>query len=938
MTAKIRAMLKNNKYVFISGGAALFIILLVYFCYEIIPFGDGIIYRMDLYHQYGPLFTELYDRIVEGKSLIYSWNSGLGGSFLGNFYNYLSSPISFIIIFFGRNNTFEAVAAMIAIKAVFSAMSMSYYLKTSQKSNGFAISAFGIMYAFCGYFIAYYWNVMWIDAMYLLPFIALGIERIIDTGKCKTYIFALALAIFSNYYIGYMLCIFSCIYFIYYYFCSLSKIKSRKSLLKDNKGFRKKFSNSFILKSGVRFAFSSLAIGMILLFMLIPLAFILNSSSATAGTAPNEYKSYFSIFDFLANHLAALEPTIRSSGNDVLPNIYCGMLTVLLIPLYLFSKRISSTEKIASVVLLVVMYFSFNINFLNFFWHGFHFPNDLPYRQSFIYSFLLLILAFKALKNIDEYSKKQILAVGISIIAFIVAAQKLGSKNVDDITVFTSIAFTVLFTIVLGLVVSKKAQMYALSVMLICSVASEAIIANTDHYVANQTKESFVSGYDEFKSLQEEVSNGDTTLFYREELSDLKARMDPCWYNYNGVSTFSSMAYEKLSNLQKYIGLYGNKINSYTYNPQTPVYNAMFSLKYIYDKSDLVSASEYYSVKAENDKFTAYENNYPLNIAYPVSDGVIDWDASTCNNPVEAQEEYFKFATGVEGVYNRITDYEIVYGNILTIDKTSIENETFALNKISSEYGGSITIDITAKDSSNIYIYVYSRNLDTVSVFSPEITTSMTVNDGYILDLGPHTPGDVISVELPLKEEVSSASVDFAAFTVDYDKFTEGYEKLRNGQLEYTEFDETVIKGKFTAEENEVLYTSIPYDESWKVYIDGSKVSKDDIIAISDALIGVKNITPGEHVITFIYEAQGLRECIIISALFIIILLIFYVLITNRWLFFKNKKRNLWQRVRIEEKKKLCGKTVEEIIVFEKDTDNLSNDGQKNDISSENEE
>lgn len=916
MTEKLKSTLKDNKYIFISGGVALFIILLVYFCYEIIPFGEKIIYRMDLYHQYGPLFSELYDRLTSSESLIYSWNSGLGSTFLGNFYNYLSSPISFIILIFGHENTFEAVAAMIAIKAVLSSMAMSYYLKKSQKANGFAIVAFGIMYAFCGYFVAYYWNVMWIDAMYILPFVVLGIEKIIEKGKCSTYIIALSLAIFSNYYIGYMLCIFSCIYFIYYYFCTLNNIKNKKALLPETKGFFKKLSNSFFWKSGLRFAFSSLAVGIILLFMLIPLAYILNSSSATAGSTPDEYKSYFSIFDFLANHLAGLEPTIRSSGDDVLPNVYCGMLTVLLIPLYLFSKRISATEKIASVILLAVMYFSFNINFINFFWHGFHFPNDLPYRQSFMYSFILLIMAFKALKNIDEYNKKQILAVGVAVVGFVILTQELGSKNVDDFTVFVTIAFTVLLTIVLGLIVSKKAQVFALSIMLICSVVAETISANTDHYVANQSKESFSSDYDDFKSLQQEIAEEDNLVFYREEMTDLRARMDPCWYDYNGASTFTSMAYEKVANFQKDFGLYGNKINSFTYNPQTPLYNAMFSLKYIYDKSDLISESEYYSLESENNTFKAYENNYVLSIGYPVSNEIIGWDASTYNNPVEAQEEYFKLATGIDGLYERIYDYELIYGNVLSIDRFNIQNETFSINKIDDNYDGAITVDITAKDDSNIYVYVYSRNLDTVSVFSQALTTTMTVNDGYILDLGCHTPGELISIEMPLKDGCNSASVDFVVFTVNHEKFVEGYNKLQQGQIEYSKFDETLITGSFVAEKDEVLYTSIPYDESWSIYIDGKRVQNDDVFAISNALIGV-NVTEGEHEITFIYEAQGLKECIVISTLFIIILLIFYILLTNKWLFFKNKKLNLWQRVSVAKNNAQAQERVEEIIIFD---------------------
>lgn len=916
MTGKLKSLLKENKYIYISGGVALFIILLVYFCYEIIPFGEKIIYRMDLYHQYGPLFSELYDRLTSGESIIYSWNSGLGSSFLGNFFNYLSSPISFIVLLFGHKNTFEAVAAMIAIKAVLSSMAMSYYLKKSQKANGFTIVAFGIMYAFCGYFVAYYWNVMWIDAMYILPFVVLGIENIINRGKCSIYIIALVFAIFSNYYIGYMLCIFSCIYFIYYYFCTLDDIKNKKALLPETKGFFKKLSNSFFWKSGLRFAFSSVVVGIILLFMLIPLMYILKSSSATANTMPDEYKSYFNIFDFLANHLAGLEPTIRSSGEDVLPNVYCGMLTVLLIPLYLFSKRISSTEKIASIVLLAVMYFSFNINFVNFFWHGFHFPNDLPYRQSFMYSFILLIMAFKALKNIDEYSKKQILAVGISVIGFVILTQKLGSKNVDDFTVLVTIAFTVLLTIVLGLIVSKKAQVFALSIMLLCSVAAETISANTDHYVANQSKESFSSDYDDFKSLQKEIATNDQLEFYREEMTELRARMDPCWYDYNGASTFSSMAYERVSNFQKDFGLYGNKINSFTYNPQTPLYNAIFSLKYIYDKSNLIDENAYYTLKSENDTFKAYENNYVLNIAYPVSDEIIGWNASDYSNPVEAQEEYFKLATGVDGLYKRVYDYELVYGNVLSIDKFSIINETFSLNKIDNNYDGAVTVDITAKDNSNIYVYVYSRNLDTVSIFSQALTTTMTVNDGYILDLGCHTPGELISIEMPLKDDCSSASVDFVVFTVNHEKFVEGYNKLQDGQIEYTKFDETLITGSFIADRDEVLYTSIPYDESWNVFIDGKLVPKDDIFAISDALIGV-NVTEGEHEITFVYEAQGLKECIVLSILFVIILLILYILNTQNWLFFKNKRQNLWQRVTVAEENMKSEKGFEEIIFFD---------------------
>ena len=894
MKSKIKSLVQNNKFILLSGLSAFFIIMVVYFCYSIIPFGDKTVYRMDLYHQYGPLFSELCDRITSGESLLYSWNSGLGSSFIGNLYNYLSSPFSILVLIFGHENTFEAIAAMIAIKSILSAISVSYYLKKSNKSDGPQLVAFGIMYAFSAYFIAYYWNVMWIDAMYLLPLIVLGIEKIINKGKCGTYIVFLALGIFTNYYIGFMLCIFSCLYFLYYYFCVADKLNEKTKILNNNGKKYSVLDKSFFFQSGLRFAFSSLAVGIILIFMLLPVAYVLSSSSATSGTHPTELKNYFDIFDFLANHLAALEPTIRSSGEDVLPNVYCGILTVILIPLYLFSDKISSKEKIASCVLLGIMFFSFNINFINYLWHGLHFPNDLPYRQSFMYSFILITMAYKAFMNLKYVNKKQILSVGIGVLAFIVLTQKLGSKNVDNTTVLISMIYVFAFTIILGLIQSKKNQAYALSVILSCTAISETIIANTDHYVANQTKTAYTEDYDSFKEIQVIVDENDDSLFYRSEMSDLRARMDPSWYDYNGVSVFSSMAYESVANMQKSIGLYGNKINSYTYNPQTPVYNSFFGIKYIYDRHSLISEGEFYSLKESNNTYKVYENNYNLNIAFPVSDRIMTWDSSLYSNPVDSQQELFAATTGIDGIYTKIYDYEVSCNNVYDITEDSKIMGNFNLNKIDNETEASATATITAQSTGHIYIYLYSRNLDNVSVYSPSISTSMTVSDGYILDLGYYEANDNISVTMPISEDESYANVDFVVFTIDREKFADGYNLLKNGQVEYTSFSDTLIEGTFTAENGEVLFTSIPYDKGWNVYIDGHKVNEEDIVKISESLLGVK-VNSGEHSIKFEYSIPGLNIAYIISIIFVILLLVAYVLKKKKLLVFKNAKENIWE-------------------------------------------
>ena len=63
------AFLKDNRFIFLSGICAFVMMMLVYYCYDLIPFGDMTSLRVDLYHRYGPWFAGLYDRITSGGSL-----------------------------------------------------------------------------------------------------------------------------------------------------------------------------------------------------------------------------------------------------------------------------------------------------------------------------------------------------------------------------------------------------------------------------------------------------------------------------------------------------------------------------------------------------------------------------------------------------------------------------------------------------------------------------------------------------------------------------------------------------------------------------------------------------------------------------------------------------------------------------------------------------
>ncbi len=855
-----KRIFSNNAYCWLACGCTIGVMMLVYYCYDLFPFGETTILRMDLYHQYGPLFAELYDRVTNLKSFLYSWQTGLGSPFLGNFFNYLSSPSMIIMLLLGHENMPEAIAGMIIAKAALSAATFTYYLKKSQNRHNYTTAAFGLLYAVCGYFIAYYWNVMWIDAMVYFPLVILGIENIINRRNARVYIAFLALTLLSSYYMGFMTCIFSVIYFLVYYFGTQNEsIDPRTPYTLSENGskvysLKNKIKGSIFLRSGFTFAFASIAAAGLVAVALIPTYFILKNCSATSGTFPQNYESYFSIFDFLANHLASVDPTIRSSGEDVLPNVYCGIATIILVPLYLFTKSVPLKEKVAYVGLLGLLYFSFNINILNYIWHGFHYPNDLPYRWSFMYSFILLILAYKAFTRLHEFTGRQILGAGVSVLGVIILIQEIGSKNVEEITVLISIIFVVTYCLVFALMKDKRYQQSTVAVLLLCCVIGEVACANTDRYSMDQPKSNYTGDYSDFRELKAELDEHAGNDMYRMDLTYNRARMDPAWYGYNGVSTFTSMAYEKVANTQSDLGVYGNYINSYTYYLQTPVYNMMHSLKYVVNNdTDVTVENDYYSELMTRGKFTAFENNYYLPIGFGVNSELKDW-YSDLTNPFTVQNDWFEYSTGVSDVFGMMNIDEVQYYNMDEIT-SGLETGDIYYTK-TGEGDGELTFILKTEETRHCYLYVNSRDFDDITIIKDGDEFTQSTDEPYIYDLGIINPDENVKVKIVIADS-DYGYIDFYPYYVDNEALNKGYEILKSRQLNITSFEETKIEGTVSLENDCLFFTSIPFDSGWTVKVDGVEIAKEDYVSLNEAYLCF-NIAAGEHSVELSFMPDGL--------------------------------------------------------------------------------
>ena len=869
--------------------------MFAYIVWKFFPVGENIILRMDLYHQYAPLLAELYERIFGGDSLLYSFTSGLGSCFLGNYFNYLSSPTALIVMLLGHFNLPEAVAGVVLVKAAASAFTFTYFLGKITKKSDIGTASFGLLYAFCGYFVAYYWNIMWLDAVVMFPIVMLGIWYIIKEGKSLTYVLSLAYIMMTNYYMAYMTCILSVIFFIYFYFSNhtLSDRIHNDIIIKDKykKSLKTRMLNSSFMVSGVNFAASSILAAMIAAFELLPVFFILHNSSATSSTFPTSFSSYFSIFDFFANHLAGVEPTIRSSGDAVYPNIYCGIITLVLVPLFMFSNRFTAREKIATGAVAAVFFLSFNINFLNYIWHGFHFPNDLPYRFSFAYSFFLLYVAYRVFTNIDKISSKSILTAASAVAGFAVLVEKIGSANVDLKVVWTSVIFAVVYAVVLVFVKNPRYIRSSILILLLTSICAEILIADTPNYKVTQTKSAYTSSYEDTMGAIDIIKDKESEdSFYRMELVTLLTRMDNSWFYYPGVSAFTSMAYEDVAALQDKLGLYGNKINSYTYNMQTGLYNSMLSIKYLVDNASYVPTDNYrpdfdgdflYSKVGEYEDMSVYMNNYWLPVAFGTDKDTDKLWNYEDQNPFEVQNDFYSLASGVYDLLEPVSGVADLFTNIDPVSEEEIQQGKFSIYKTDdSSSSNEASFVYTVTEAQNIYVYFSGNSkVESVLVAKDGFTYNQSVSGKpYVLNVGYAEAGEEINISYSLKDGETSTNITQYVYGLKKDKMDTAYNRiLKNGTLNVTENKEDYIKGTVKLAADKMLYTSVPYDKGWSVFVDGVKVDKENIVKIGDALMGVK-MDAGEHTVEFKYTPSGFVLGMTISILGIVLLIIFVIL------------------------------------------------------------
>ncbi len=793
---------------------------------EIIPWGDNMYLRSDCYHQYAPFYKELYNKLANGGSLTFSWDIGMGVNFTAIFAYYLASPINLLLGLLPEGSIIHAMDFLIVFKTGLAGLTCAYYLSKHFKTKSTATAAISIFYALSSYMAAFSWNIMWLDCIFLLPLIVLGLEKLVYEGKYKLYTISLGLAIFTNYYIAIMLCIFMVLYFVF--------------LLFTNPATKEK--NYYFNRCG-KFALFSLLAGGLGSIMFIPELYALGYTVSGDFSFPELWANYFSVFDMLSRSLIDVPVSIFSAHD---PNIYCTVAVFLMVPLYCLCSKVNPREKVGKLIFIAIFLISFNTNIPNYIWHGLHFPNSLPARESFIYIFLMITIGYEVVINIRSFTKKQLYGSFLGAIGVILLLEKLYvSDSYSFEIIYISLAFIIFYMVIIMAHYNGNVKKnFIIYLLFVVCIAEATLNSNHEDSYKLTTYSSYIDDNEAIEDLVASVSTDENEFFRIEKLSR-KTKNDAAWNDYHGVSVFSSMANGSFTD---YLGALGfeKSTNAYSYYGYTPFTSALLNVKYVFnnsflDNTDYLTLTEYDETKSRY----LYRVNYCLPLGFMIpSNFSTDWEM-TGNNPFALQNSFAELTTGYTDMFSYIS---------------------------AASTGTTCTFTLT--EDSDVYVYA-TTYVEAIS-FSANDAEGNSISRGtsfsglkhrQICHFGEFPEGTEITVTT---SDTDASTLQLYAYSFNKDVFDNVYEKLNSQSLEISEYDDNYIKGTVTAEYDGDLYTSIIYDKGWSAYVDGKEV---EISSIQGALLTLP-VTAGEHTIELRYFPEGLATGIVLFILSIAVLVV----------------------------------------------------------------
>ncbi|MDN2452117.1 YfhO family protein [Lactobacillus sp. UCMA15818] len=830
---------------FILGIAGIIVIFSFFIILRIAPFGNKSLAVADANIQYLDFFSYLKDILSGKSSLNYSFSNSLGSSNIILFSYYLSSPINLLVVFFNKSSLNSFYDLAVAIKLGLSILTFSYYLRIrfENKLKTILIIIFSLCYGFMQYNIGQSCNIMWLDGVYMLPLVLLGVWQVSQGKASYTLAISLGLSLIFNWYTGIINGLFSCFWLLFEIALSPEHASFRQQL----RSFCKKIC-IFII-----WAFLGLLLSACLL---LPTIYALKTGARGAfdwSLLRNAFNGSF---------LTTIEKySIGTASSPDGVALYSGSLPIVAIFTSILSHRVSTQKKIliltmTIVVLAIIYWVPLSLLFslmkqVDSYW----------YRYSYVASFFLIFVAAEYFSNLhfDKKDRIDIIKGCISFAATTILLYQFRSYITVQQLIAT-LTMAILTTSLLLLSTSlKNTQLKRLgTVVLVCSVLFElglnakllwSVSTNTDistykSYVSNQQKQIDMlkkydpSNYRILQTTNRQKATDNLTANYNESLA----------FNYWSLAGYVSNMNPKQLALLNLLGHRTELERMSIVNSPVVASDSLLGVKYILSNYKINGLQKVHSLKKINGK-TVYKNPYYLPLAF-INTRNVTANLNTWNSFDYTSNFY------TELIGKRLNLYEPVQYTIHTNPDSTVKYVLNSKYKRNMQLYGNIIWNQSNNSSqinvNNVYSTGYAKWLSPSLFYIPTQTQQQQVIINTNLQRNAIKTQQFYSLNLPKLKKVTK-------------EIRQESQKLsiKNGN----------IQGTVYSKKRAYLYSTISAERGWTIKLNG-RIVNPQVFAGTFVKLPIK---AGNNKISMVYKTPYLRLGIFITALTAILIIIFWL-------------------------------------------------------------
>ncbi|MCR4655085.1 MAG: YfhO family protein [Lachnospiraceae bacterium] len=860
------------------------IISAICFIYGFYPFGDKSILMADMRYQFVDYYAYLKQIASGNDDIFYTFSKTFGGDLAGLLAYYCNTPFLYLLAFVPARYLPGAILVIMIFLLGLCGLNFNIFLN---KAFGFrwASLIFSTAYAFMGYLMGYFNCTHYFFDVALLPLVMLGLIYIIKKQTVSLlYILSLALSIFSSYYIGYMTCLFSVMFFAYIFVIRPPLIfgasdSFRFSIPESPADFYRQY------KALILYICSSLlAVGLSSVSLLCAVFSLSGQKNSGLSFSKNLIFNPLELFSGLYTE------TFHGNVSDGLPLIYCGVISSVLTIMFYLNKRIEIKEKLFSLGIFLVLILSFILDPLNVAWHGFAHPIGFPHRFSFLFSFFMLFVSYSCFLNIaGAFKLKEYLAVTAVMVVYSASLLIIHNRYAGMKEIIISLMFAGASMIAINLCqYGKQYMLPAVLALFFISCLDSGINAYASigaYFPETEDSDYTMSGYQEFVdqtgAIVDELKAEDESL-YRLEKHYRRSHNDAMMFGYNGLSHFSSC---ETQTAKDFMGAMGFRNNGnwafYGEEGSTTFADCFMGIRYLISQYDEIPRP-FARIMEREDKYV-FENPYCLPLAFAMNkealapaEAMLDISGEKAPSDTESSDsaekvpdmDHFLFQNAIAGAFDG-TGYDI-YRPVGQVT-VSTQNLTVDGNRYSKTDKASeafVEYRFTADSDETIFMYFYAPDFQNTAIIinGLEKQPYFTQYGWNIRGLGIFGKGEEVSLKVYLKQdEIEIDGYEF--YYENRDELKRWYENQTKADVE--KITSSKLSGSIDVKDNaDLLVFSIPYDENWSIKIDGQKKRPEPALS---ALLSVE-VEEGEHSFEISYIPSGVKAGVPVTVISLFIL------------------------------------------------------------------